>query len=276
MPAFQAASSPMGGSAGGGGFSTPRSAKEVFKSVKSAGSKVLKTLNPFASESQDDGMMDPDMLKALMASMIDIKGDQRPPIGANGKPVRREAPTINFDAPIIASCDEKTLLLKMMKELRAESSFCDVAFLCQGVLFRAHRVIVSGWSRWLRALLSDGHDEEVVSLDVFHPEALRAVLDYMYGDELFINLKNAEDIIQVVRRLEMLHLENQIWRHLMGILDFDNCEFLHDLADRYDCPALKLAAWRKMMQVCLCESIFFIDDYMYVWFSLRCSWFKEA
>jgi hypothetical protein len=43
-----------------------------------------------------------------------------------------------------------------------------------------------------------------------------------------------------VRRLEMESLEKQCWKYLMSILDKDNnCEMLHELADRYDCPTLK-------------------------------------
>ncbi len=93
-----------------------------------------------------------------------------------------------FDVSVIASEAEKTGMLRVMSELRADSSLCDVAFLCGGVLFRAHRVIVSSWSRWMRALLNEGPDQEVVSLDVFDPEALGIILDYMYGAPLTISL----------------------------------------------------------------------------------------
>ena len=65
------------------------------------------------------------------------------------------------DAQILPGDSEKGKLLSMFDDLRKESTFCDVAFLCKGKLFRAHRVVVSGWSRWLRALLSEGSSEEV-------------------------------------------------------------------------------------------------------------------
>ena len=78
---------------------------------------------------------------------------------------------IIFDTAVIPSEYEKSSVLKGFSEMRADSTFCDVSFLCQGVLFRAHRVIVSSWSRWLKALLMDGDDQEVVPLDMFHPDA---------------------------------------------------------------------------------------------------------
>lgn len=34
------------------------------------------------------------------------------------------------------------------------------------------------------ALLSEGPDQEIVSLDVFSPQEFGAVLDYMYGEPL--------------------------------------------------------------------------------------------
>lgn len=53
---------------------------------------------------------------------------------------------------------------------------------------RCHKVIVSSWSRWLRSLLLEGADE-VLSLDIFDPTALGAVLDYMYGTALTITVE---------------------------------------------------------------------------------------
>ena len=47
----------------------------------------------------------------------------------------------------------------------------------------------------------------------------------------------------------MQKLEQQCWRFLMTIIDPEtNCEKLHELADRFDCPPLKLAAWRILQE----------------------------
>ncbi len=44
-------------------------------------------------------------------------------------------------------------------------------------------------------------------------------------------------------------MEIQCWRYLITILDeHTNVEYLHDLADRYDCPPLKLAAWKILKE----------------------------
>jgi hypothetical protein len=46
-----------------------------------------------------------------------------------------------------------------------------------------------------------------------------------------------------------MKLEQQCWRYLITILDADtNCEYLHELADRLDCPPLKLAAWKLLKE----------------------------
>jgi hypothetical protein len=152
------------------------------------------------------------------------------------------------DAQILPGDAEKGKLLSMFDGLRREQTFCDVAFLCKGKLFRAHRVIVSGWSRWLRALLSEGSSEEVVHLDVFEPEAFSSVLDYMYGSSIIVTVENSEKLLKVIRRLELHGLEQSIWIFLMKAIDHKNCNQLHELADRYDCPPLKLAAWRYIQQ----------------------------
>ena len=126
-------------------------------------------------------------------------------------------------------------------ELRNDSSFCDVSFICNGTLFRAHRVVVSAWSRWFRALLCESPDEEVISLDVFEPWAFESVLKYMYGVPIVLTIDTVDAIIKVIRRLEIRQLEQQCWRYLMTALSDANCEQLHEIADRYDCPPLKVS-----------------------------------
>lgn len=90
---------------------------------------------------------------------------------------------------IIASEGEKKAVLASFDTMRRESLFCDVAFICHGVLFRAHKVVLSSWSRWMRAFLCDSPEEEVLSLDIFTPDAFRAVLDYMYGHSLHLTME---------------------------------------------------------------------------------------
>ena len=93
------------------------------------------------------------------------------------------------EAQLLPCESEKKHILQMFYTMRKDSFFCDVAFVCNGVLFRAHRVVVSSWSRWLRALLCESPDEEVVSLDFFDATAFGAALDYMYGVPLTITVE---------------------------------------------------------------------------------------
>lgn len=90
---------------------------------------------------------------------------------------------------IIASEGEKKSVLSSFDAMRRDGLFCDVAFICNGVLFRGHKIILSGWSRWMRAFLCDSPEEEVLSLDIFDPEAFRAVMDYMYGSPLHLTIE---------------------------------------------------------------------------------------
>ena len=154
-----------------------------------------------------------------------------------------------YDGNILSSDAEKSRVLVNFKELREDGAFCDITFVCQGKRFRAHRAIVSAWSRWLRALLCEEQpSEDVVSLDVFDPLSFGKVLDYMYGVPLNVTLDTAEALLKVVHRLQLQGLEESIWIFLMKVVDPDNCEALHDLADRYDCPPLKLMAWRILQE----------------------------
>eukprot|EP01031_Cornospumella_fuschlensis_P036194 gene36194-43901_t len=150
----------------------------------------------------------------------------------------------DIEAFFSPSDNEKKVLLANFDNMRKESLFCDVAFICNGVLFRAHKVILSSWSRWMRAFLAESPNEEVLALDIFTPDSFRSVLDYMYGQPLHMTLDVADGVIKVARRLELAKLEQGCWRYLMTILEPANAAYLHELADRYDCPPLKLASWK--------------------------------
>ena len=153
------------------------------------------------------------------------------------------------DGQLLSSDQEKSRVLIMFKDLRNDGMFCDITFLCQGHEFRAHRVVVSAWSRWLRALLCEEQpSEDVIHLDVFDPLSFGKVLDYMYGVPLSVSIDTAETLLKVVHRLQLQALEESIWIFLMKIVDPNNAEQLHTLADRYDCPPLKLSAWRIMQE----------------------------
>jgi hypothetical protein len=133
-----------------------------------------------------------------------------------------------------------------MGELREKGQYCDVTFVVQGVKIIAHRIVVSGWSRWLRGIVADVSADDFITLDVFEPTAFASVLDYMYGRPLIFSLSDADMLMKVIRRLEMESLEEHCWEYCMKIVSKLNCEDLHELADKYSCPPLKLAAWRTL------------------------------
>ena len=65
---------------------------------------------------------------------------------------------------------------------------------------------------------------------------------------LYFNIQTADELLKVIRRLELQDLEQQCWRFLISVMNEENCNELHDLADRYDCPPLKLAAFRMLQE----------------------------
>ncbi len=94
-----------------------------------------------------------------------------------------------IDVLLIPSDQEKKAILASFDVMRKDFLFCDVTFMVQGILFRAHRVVVSSWSRWMKAFLCDAPEEEVMTLDAFAPDAFQAVLDYMYGQPLTLTIE---------------------------------------------------------------------------------------
>jgi hypothetical protein len=133
-----------------------------------------------------------------------------------------------------------------MGDMRRRGTFCDISFQCQGEVFQAHRIVVSGWSRWLRGIIADADRDDIITLDVFEPNSFGSILEYMYGRPLTFTLSDADQLMKVIRRLELQGLEQHCWHYLLKIVNADNCEQLHELADKYSCPPLKLAAWRTL------------------------------
>ena len=142
---------------------------------------------------------------------------------------------------------ERSIALNMMNDLREESTLCDVTFTVGEVLFPAHQIVVCGSSRWLRSLLVGG-EENVINMDMFEPETFQQVLGYMYGQSVTISLSSSEDFLKISKRLELEELENKIWDFLLSIVDDENCSRMHELADRYDNPHMKLVAWQVLQQ----------------------------
>ena len=100
----------------------------------------------------------------------------------------------------------------------------------------------------MRALLTEAPSEDVVTLDFFTSESFGAILDYMYGKPLYFSIDGAEDLLKVIRRLELSNLETHCWDYMMKVIDQTNCLILHEFADRYDCPPLKVTAWRLIQE----------------------------
>lgn len=135
-----------------------------------------------------------------------------------------------------------------MNDIRKEGTFCDVTFVVKSSEFRAHKVVVSGWSRWLHGILAEAPDDDIVTLDVFDIAAFSMVLDYMYGQPISFTLNDADNLLKVIRRLEMEELEQHCWAYCLKVVSKENCSDLHELADKYSCAPLKLAAWRTLQQ----------------------------
>ena len=60
----------------------------------------------------------------------------------NNEELSEHVESVSLEINIMPSATEKNSLLPVLFELRQDAAFCDVAFLCHGKLFTAHRCIV--------------------------------------------------------------------------------------------------------------------------------------
>jgi len=106
-----------------------------------------------------------------------------------------------------------------LQELYRRGEFADVAFLCAGQRFLAHRIVLASQSPVLKESLSldlNGAALVEVRLDIPNPEAVKFMLDYMYqlddSDWARYNPRTQminRDVLCVARQFELPGLANR-------------------------------------------------------------------
>ncbi|XP_019629830.1 PREDICTED: kelch-like protein 12 [Branchiostoma belcheri] len=110
-------------------------------------------------------------------------------------------------------------VLKQINHLREEGSFCDVILRIRNREFRAHRLILSAYSDYFRSMFSSFWAESgqaVVNLqdDYVTPDALEAVLKFMYTTEVDITAENLCSILLAADHLQVKTLTQKVDQYL--------------------------------------------------------------
>ncbi len=132
------------------------------------------------------------------------------------------------------------------KELRDAGQFCDVTIVCQGVKFPCHKMVLAARSDVFRTMFSHTSTKEaqtnIVDIVDFDADAVRAMLDYLYTDELDKPGKYALRLLPLADKYNLTRLRLECECYLANSITEDNAVHILLLADLHSLAGLSTIA----------------------------------
>ncbi|KAK7489369.1 hypothetical protein BaRGS_00019313 [Batillaria attramentaria] len=139
----------------------------------------------------------------------------------------------------------------VMHELRLQEQLCDVILNVSGTRFHAHKVVLAGYSPYLRAMFTNGMLEsarDTVEIHGIEADTMDLLLDFMYTCSIVISVENVQHVLQGASLLGLTSLRNMCAHFLQSHLTPSNCLGIHRFADMYSCTELEAMAREFIFQ----------------------------
>ncbi|XP_028512851.1 kelch-like protein 18 [Exaiptasia diaphana] len=118
-------------------------------------------------------------------------------------------------------------------DMRANSELCDITLKIGNLKFTAHKVVLAASSSFFRQKFSS-QDEvgsyEMSLPDFLKPDAMAAMLDYLYTGYLRINTENMEDLLAVACFIKNEQVLHAILEKVLANVSISNCLRLQQIA----------------------------------------------
>ena len=131
---------------------------------------------------------------------------------------------------------------KVLTSLWESQELSDVDVVVEGQRFPAHRVVLAAGSPHFRAMFTRTFSEsrqQEVELHEMSADGFQGVLSFLYSGELALNDSNAEAVLLVADRCEVLGLVNLCCNYLLDRIAWPNCLHYWALADQVGCVTLR-------------------------------------
>ncbi|KAG9332471.1 hypothetical protein JZ751_014569 [Albula glossodonta] len=153
-------------------------------------------------------------------------------------------------------------LLDQLGRMREMDELTDVVLLAEEVRFPCHRVVLSAFSPYFRAMFTSGlrecHGREVALQDT-SAESLGLIIDYMYGSELLLSNTNVQSVSITAFLLQIEEVFQLCQSHMIDNMDPSNCLGLYLYAQDLGAEGLARQAQRYLCQnfteVCLNQEV---------------------
>ncbi|XP_054902250.1 zinc finger and BTB domain-containing protein 46 isoform X3 [Poeciliopsis prolifica] len=130
-------------------------------------------------------------------------------------------------------------LLRELNEQRQHGILCDACVIVDGKIFKAHKNVLLGSSRYFKTLYCQvkkgaepPHQTTVTHLDIVTATGFKAILDFMYSAHLALTSKNVIEVMSAASYLQMTDIVQACHSFIKAALDISiRSEMADELAD---------------------------------------------
>ncbi|XP_033009681.1 zinc finger and BTB domain-containing protein 46 isoform X1 [Lacerta agilis] len=114
-------------------------------------------------------------------------------------------------------------LLQELNEQRQHGILCDVCIIVEGKIFKAHKNILLGSSRYFKTLycqVQKTSDQATVThLDIVTAQGFKAIIDFMYSAHLALTSRNVIEVMSAASYLQMTDIVQACHNFIKAALD---------------------------------------------------------
>uniref|UniRef100_A0A9J8BRI7 Zinc finger and BTB domain-containing protein 46 n=3 Tax=Cyprinus carpio TaxID=7962 RepID=A0A9J8BRI7_CYPCA len=128
-------------------------------------------------------------------------------------------------------------LLRELNEQRQHGILCDVCVIVEGKIFKAHKNVLLGSSRYFKTLYcqvkkSSEQQATITHLDIVTAQGFKTILDFMYSAHLALTSKNVIEVMSAASYLQMTDIVQACHGFIKAALDISiRSELADELAD---------------------------------------------
>ncbi|KAK6480566.1 kelch repeat and BTB domain-containing protein 12-like [Huso huso] len=159
-------------------------------------------------------------------------------------------------------------LIDQINKMKEMDELTDVILIAEGVSFPCHRLILSVFSPYFKAMFTCGLQEcsrKDVQLFDTSAESLSVILNYMYNSELHLTNSNVQHVSTTACMLQMDDTFKTCHKYMMDHMDASNCVGVYHFAKQLGAEELADQAKKYLDQhfaeVCLQEEILDIEPH---------------
>ncbi|XP_053567899.1 zinc finger and BTB domain-containing protein 46 [Bombina bombina] len=127
-------------------------------------------------------------------------------------------------------------LLQELNEQRQHGILCDACIVVEGKIFKAHKNVLLGSSRYFKTLYcqvqKSSEQTTVTQLDIVTAQGFKAIIDFMYSAHLALTSKNVIEVMSAASYLQMTDIVQACHNFIKAALDISiKSETSDELAD---------------------------------------------